>query len=77
MPVYDFKCLDCSQVSEVLVRGNEQVPHCPDCGSDNLEKLMSASYMVRTGSQAAGTTCCGRSERCDAPPCSTGDTCRR
>ncbi|HEY33092.1 MAG TPA: zinc ribbon domain-containing protein [Dehalococcoidia bacterium] len=77
MPIYEFKCLDCSQVSEVFVRSSEQALRCPDCGSGNLEKLVSASYMIKSGSQAAGTTCCGRNERCDAPPCSTGDTCRR
>jgi len=77
MPIYEFRCLECGQVSEVFIRGNEQTSRCPDCGSVNLEKLMSSSYMVTTGSQAPGTTCCGRTERCDAPPCSTGDTCRR
>ena len=77
VPIYEFKCLDCSGVSEVFVRSNEQVLTCPDCGSDNLEKLMSSSYVVRTTGQISGTTCCGRSERCEAPPCSSGDTCRR
>ncbi|MFC1893420.1 zinc ribbon domain-containing protein [Chloroflexota bacterium] len=77
MPIYDFKCRGCGKVSEVFVRGAEQVPHCPDCGSMNLERLMSSSYMFRTSSQAPGTTCCGRTEVCDTTPCSTGDTCRR
>ena len=77
MPIYDFRCLDCSKVSEVFIRGSEQVPHCPDCGSENLEKLISSSYMVKAGSQAPGTTCCGRTERCDTSPCATGDTCQR
>ncbi|HEY79245.1 MAG TPA: zinc ribbon domain-containing protein [Dehalococcoidia bacterium] len=77
MPIYDFRCLECGKVSEVFVRGSEHVPRCPDCGSVNLKRLMSSSYAIRMGSQAADTTCCGRTERCDAPPCSTGDTCRR
>jgi len=77
VPIYDFRCLECDKVSEVFIRGTEQVPRCPDCDSTNLERLISSSYMVRTSSQAPGTTCCGRTERCDAPPCSTGDTCRR
>jgi putative FmdB family regulatory protein len=77
MPIYDFKCLECGTVSEVLIRGGEQLSRCPDCGSDNLERQLSSSYMVKAGSQAPGTTCCGRGERCDAPPCSTGDSCHR
>ncbi|MBE9514843.1 MAG: zinc ribbon domain-containing protein [Chloroflexi bacterium] len=77
MPIHDFRCLECGKVSEVLVQGTEQTLHCPDCGSANLERLISSSYVVKTGSQAPGTTCCGQTERCNAPPCSTGDTCRR
>jgi len=78
VPIYDFKCLDCGRVSEVLIRGTEQVPSCPDCGSASLERLMPSSFaMVKIGSQAPGTTCCGRAERCEASPCSTGETCRR
>ena len=77
MPIYDFKCLDCGKVSEVFVRGSEQVPRCPDCGSTSLERLIPSSYMVRVSSQTPGNTCCGRTERCDVPSCSTGDTCRR
>lgn len=77
MPIYDVKCRGCGKVSEILIRGAEQALRCPDCGSDNLERQMSSSYMVRTSTRAPGTTCCGRAERCDTPPCSTGDTCRR
>jgi putative FmdB family regulatory protein len=79
MPVYDFRCHDCGKVSEIFVRSAQgQTVCCPACGSKDTEKLMSASYMIKTDSSAPGTTCCGRTERCDTPPCSDGDTrCRR
>ena len=77
MPIYDFKCLGCGKTSEIFIRGSDQTPRCPDCGSSNLERLISSSYVVKMDSQSPGTTCCGRAERCEAPPCSTGDTCRR
>ena len=77
MPIYDFRCWECGKVSEIFLRSAAQVARCPDCGSDNMEKLISASYMVKMGNAATGTTCCGRSERCETPPCATGDTCRR
>jgi putative FmdB family regulatory protein len=77
MPIYDFKCLECGKVSEVFIRSSEQASRCPDCGTDKLEKQLSSSYMIKSGSQAPGTTCCGRAERCDASPCSAGDTCQR
>ena len=78
MPIYDFKCRDCGNVSEILVRNADgQGIRCPDCSSENIEKLVSASYMIRMDAPAPGSTCCGRSERCETPPCSTGDTCRK
>jgi putative FmdB family regulatory protein len=78
MPLYDFKCHECGRVSEILLsNADTQDVLCPECGSSNLEKLISSSYMIKTASEAPGTTCCGRADRCDTPPCSTGDTCRR
>ena len=77
MPIYDYKCGDCGKVSEIFLRSADSEVRCPDCSSENMQKLVSASYMIRTDTSAPGTTCCGRTERCEAPPCSTGDICRR
>jgi putative FmdB family regulatory protein len=77
VPIYDYKCLECGKISEIFIRGNEQVLCCNDCGSIKLEKLMSSAYMVKTGGQSSGSTCCGRAERCDTSPCSTGEACWR
>jgi putative FmdB family regulatory protein len=78
MPIYDFKCEDCGRVSEILVRSAESPDiRCPDCGGGNLEKLISSSYLMKAAKPSSGRTCCGRAERCDKPPCSTGDSCHR
>ncbi len=79
MPIYEYRCNDCGEITEVLTgMGSQDIPRCRGCGSTNLEKLMSASFFTfKEGSRAPGTTCCGRTERCEAPPCSTGGTCRR
>ncbi len=78
MPIYDFRCGDCGAVSELFVRGAEgQTCRCPDCGSENMEKLVSASYLIRTETREPGTTCCGSTERCETSPCSRGDGCHR
>jgi len=78
MPIYEYRCRDCGKVHEALVRviGGSS-PGCPACGSHDLERLYSSSYVVRAGPTNPGTTCCGREERCEAPPCSTGNVCRR
>ena len=77
MPIYDFKCRECGRVSEILLRDAGRVAYCPDCGSDNMESLISASYIVKKNAPAPGTTCCGRAERCETPPCSTEGICQR
>jgi putative FmdB family regulatory protein len=82
MPIYEYLCTDCGKVSEFLVgvgQGDAKIS-CRHCGSLQLkQKLSVGSFSMRgarTGSQA-GKTCCGKEERCDTPPCSTGGGCRR
>ena len=79
MPIYEYKCQSCGQVSEFLVHGgSESEDHkCPDCGSRSLERVLSVPSLLKTSSNSPGTTCCGRTERCDKPPCSSGEGCRR
>jgi putative FmdB family regulatory protein len=79
MPIYEYKCKSCGAISEFLttLRNNETIS-CRSCGSLKLEKIMSAaSFLGRTMDRVAGHTCCGREERCDTPPCSTGGVCKR
>lgn len=70
MPVYEYRCGECGARFEVLVRGQEEIT-CPRCGSESLDKLLSAAH-ISTGraDRQPSRTCCGRTERCDAPPCS-------
>jgi putative FmdB family regulatory protein len=80
MPIYEYKCSDCGEVSEVLsgMGSRDEPPACKHCGSDHVERILSASFIaVKGGMSKGGATCCGRDERCDTPPCSTGDVCRR
>jgi predicted nucleic acid-binding Zn ribbon protein len=98
MPIYEYRCGNCGERVEVLIRpsaalrqgsghrpstgsghrSDSGAPSCPQCGSPLLEKLFSAPNVIsRWGQPSGGGTCCGREERCAAPPCSTGETCRR
>jgi putative FmdB family regulatory protein len=77
VPIYEYRCADCGQTFEALVRAG-RTAHCPECGGTALDKLLTAATVLsgRTN-RPTGSTCCGRSERCDAPPCSDGSPCRR
>jgi putative FmdB family regulatory protein len=77
MPIYDYECRQCGQRCEVFLRTQEaKAGRCPGCGSASLERLVS-TFSVLGGEHSEGGTCCGRDTRCDSPPCSADDICRR
>lgn len=78
MPIYQYKCLECGDVSEFLILGSSdsKALACRSCGSQSLERLISAPSLLKNVTNS-GATCCGRTERCETPPCSTGERCRR
>ena len=41
MPFYSYQCAGCGTAFETLVRSDE-TPSCPSCGSDKLERVLSA-----------------------------------
>ena len=78
MPIYEYRCRNCGEKTEVLVRTGGPTANCPTCGSPLLEKLFSAPYVMSAESvRPKGRTCCGQEERCATPPCSTERGCRR
>ena len=79
MPIYEYRCTQCGEVSEILVgvASDDEVLTCKHCGSSDMEKILSVSSFSFSDNRAPGATCCGRDERCDSPPCSTGGMCRR
>ena len=79
MPIYEYKCQECGEVAEFLFHSfaNGKTLSCPKCGSHNLDRLLSIPSLLKGEATAPGTTCCGRTERCETPPCSNGDVCQR
>ena len=82
MPIYEYSCKKCGKITDFLegVGSAEAEQKCRFCGSDDLEKIMSVSH-VSLGSSSIGSqggkTCCGRTERCEKPPCSDKGVCER
>ena len=48
MPIYEFLCNKCKREFEELVLKEDEQVKCPDCGSGDTQKLMSACKF-RTG----------------------------
>ncbi len=70
MPLYDFRCRSCGEVSEMFLRDlNVSGVTCPACGGEDVEKLLSSFNTPRSYQRPHGLTCCGREERCDKPSC--------
>ena len=42
MPIFEYSCNACSHEFEELVFSRDECPPCPECGSEDTGKLMSA-----------------------------------
>jgi putative FmdB family regulatory protein len=81
MPIYEYRCKNCGKISEFMIRVGKEDDEikCQHCGSKNLEKILSRSFISTSGQMIGsqgGRTCCGREERCETPPCADG-RCKR
>lgn len=66
MPIYEIVCSDCNFSGELIVVGQNDLLQCPQCGSQKINKLMSATSSLtgKTAQQFPGagdTGCCGQS----------------
>jgi len=42
MPLFDFLCLDCGRLSEILSSSQTETPRCKACGGVHMKKMLSA-----------------------------------
>jgi len=59
MPIYEYRCLECGEKFEKLVRSiNNPEPEikCPKCGGRKVEKLLS-SFGLRISGSTSGPVC--------------------
>jgi len=68
MPIYEFSCQACGRVFDLLVLAGDQAElKCPDCGGQDIVKLMSAAshtfgqsnYKCQGGPGGVTTRNCG------------------
>jgi putative FmdB family regulatory protein len=50
MPLYELKCRDCDHDWDVRQEWKVPLPACPECGSDNVRKVLHAAALVFKGS---------------------------
>ena len=67
MPIFEYRCSGCAVEFELLVRA-ATVPACPECDSQDLNKLLSAPS-VRSGHALPMASDCPPPE---AGPCRPG-----
>jgi putative FmdB family regulatory protein len=71
MPIYEYQCMKCGEVSEFLVGiGKNEELKCKHCESSDLYKLMSAPNISMSGSMSPGPSaggCCGAPGSCGSP----------
>jgi len=74
MPIYEFKCLACQELNEILVMGADDTGvemKCTKCGSEALERILSSTNFSMgagaTGKAAAST----ESRTCSGGSCTT------
>lgn len=76
MPIYDYKCDSCGEVTEFLLNSPDSNPGaCPECGSKGMERMLSASYMIKMGAPSSCGTCCEPSSSCQESGCPAGGGC--
>ncbi|PIP41186.1 MAG: FmdB family transcriptional regulator [Desulfobacterales bacterium CG23_combo_of_CG06-09_8_20_14_all_51_8] len=74
MPIYEFQCADCGAKKEILFRTSDDKVEmkCDQCGSENLQRLMSStSFSISAGSNAPKASC--KSHQCGGGSCATYD----
>ena len=66
MPIYEYRCSDCGNEQENLIRTESETPVCEKCGSDGLSRKLSVFAVsgISSSQSAAGDCACGNGSDC-------------
>ncbi len=76
MPIYEFRCSDCSELFELLVvkQGEEVELTCPKCQSENFERVLSTTnFNMGSGGGNPSGGVRGQTRNCPGGSCTTYD----
>lgn len=73
MPIYEFKCLKCNNVFELLMINRDAAQmRCPHCQSEDFERVISrTSYAMGSDGTSAGVS--RQTRNCSGGSCTTYD----
>jgi putative FmdB family regulatory protein len=71
VPIYEFKCLECNEYFEILTRSREEEirMECPECRSENFERVLSTTNFAMGGSGTSGAKT--EKRQCSSGSCTT------
>ena len=73
MPIFEFRCLKCNEVFEILMvtTEDEAEMRCPQCGSEDFERVLSTtSYAMGLGKGESRSPSV-ESRKCASGTCTT------
>ncbi|MGM0418522.1 MAG: FmdB family zinc ribbon protein [Thermodesulfobacteriota bacterium] len=73
MPIYEFRCLECKEIFEVIVvAGNdEEEIKCSHCGAQTFERVLSSGNIASSGSPQPGQSSSKQERTCSSGSCTT------
>ena len=73
MPLYEFRCLKCNDCFEILVmkQKDEVELKCPHCGSEDFERIMSASCHNMGSGSGKSESASTQTRNCPSGSCTT------
>lgn len=74
MPIFEFKCMDCEQFMELLVMNKQDEIEmvCSNCGSGNLERVLSTTnHAIAGGGSSSSSGATTQTRTCSSGSCTT------
>lgn len=73
MPIFEFRCNQCNECFELLVMKSDETVEmrCPNCRSEQFERIMSCASYSMSGGSGAGAGIKTQSRNCSGGSCST------
>lgn len=74
MPIFEFKCMKCNNVFEILVMKTEEEVElrCPECKSEDFERVLSTTnYQMGLGGSGGQSGMKSQTRTCSSGSCTT------